>query len=187
MIRKGERKLRILGQLLCGKKGLGISQVFMFIVAALTFSVIMIFGFKAITGFLSDAQKVEFVQFKVDLETAIKNIYTDYGAVRREQFNPPATFTRICFIDLDYSPTKLEIDELCTFDPIACTVWENSEGYDSGEENVFLTPPAEVRIKVNRVSANGGYLCENIQNGVFSLILEGKGDRTEISRITDEI
>ena len=50
----------------------------------------------------------------------------------------------------------------------------------------FLTPPAEVRIKVNRVSANGGYLCENIQNGVFSLILEGKGDRTEISRITDE-
>lgn len=169
------------------KKGLGVSQVFIFIVAALTFSVIMIFGFKAITGFLKDAQKVEFVQFKVDLETSIKEVYADYGAVRREQFNPPAIFSRICFIDLDYNPNKLELDELCSYDPVACTVWQNSEGYNSEEENVFLTPPAEVRIKVNRISMEKGYLCENIQGGVFSLILEGKGDRTHLSKITDEI
>lgn len=168
------------------KRGLGVSQVFMFIVAALTFSIIMIFGFKAITGFLGDAQKVEFVQFKVDLETSIKEVYADYGAVRREQFNPPTVFSRICFIDLDYNPTRSEVDELCVLDPIACTVWQNSEGYSSAEENVFLVPSADVRIKVNRISMERGYLCENIQGGVFSLILEGKGDRTYISKITDE-
>jgi len=43
------------------KKGLAIGQVFIFIVAAITFALIMIFGYKAISGFISSGEEVEFV------------------------------------------------------------------------------------------------------------------------------
>ena len=43
------------------KKGIGVGQVFVFIVAALSFALILIFGYKAISGFLKSGEDVAFV------------------------------------------------------------------------------------------------------------------------------
>lgn len=175
-----------------GKKGLGIGQVFIFIVAAITFALIMIFGYKAISGFLSSGEDVQFTQFKTDLENSVKGIYTEYGSVRIEKFNLPLKYEQICFVDMD-----ADFDEsLCDIDGAACGVWEDAQevvpgkageektGYEIVDENVFLTPTAPVKIKVYKIStANEGkdYLCLPITKGTFSLVLEGRGDRTELS------
>lgn len=163
------------------KKGLGIGQVFVFIVAAITFAMIMIFGYKAISGFLSSGEDVAFVQFKTGLESSVKKLYTEFGSVRVEKFTAPSKYKQICFVDLDadYDPG------LCKFDQVACTVWEESAGYDSVDENVFLKPSAPVKIKVYKISIDPAvgrnFLCANIENGFFTVVLEGKGDRTELS------
>mgnify|MGYP005629217997 FL=1 len=47
-----------------GKKGMGIGQVFAFIVAGLTFAFVLIFGYGAIADFLDKGETVEFLQFK---------------------------------------------------------------------------------------------------------------------------
>ncbi len=179
------------------KKGMAIGQVFMFIVMVITFGVLMLFGYKAIAGFLEKGQQVEFVQFKNDLEAAVQRISTDYGSVRVENFYLPPSYEEICFINADYdsSLAQREMPLLCQKNVVACSVWEDvlaSGGFLATDENTFLLPPAPVKIKVAPLSisegtdADGnpfsrGYLCVPILRGKFSLQLSGFGDHTEIS------
>lgn len=159
------------------KKGIGVGQVFVFIVAAITFALIMIFGYKAISGFVSSGEDVAFVQFKTDIENAVKNIYTEYGAVRVEEFRVPSNFEQICLVDLNAEPNP----SLQSTDPVAYAVWQDAQlagGYSGADENVFLVPPAPVKIKVFDIKMVDDYLCQNISLGTFSLALEGRGDHT---------
>jgi hypothetical protein len=178
------------------KKGMGIGQVFIFIVAAITFALIMIFGYNAINSFLESGENVEFVQFKTSLENSLKRIYTEYGAIRIQQFSIPVRYEKICFVDLDYKPSDQEIQRLCKIDPLACDTWRTAiseNGYQSAEQNVFLSPrqDRQVVIKINPITISDaqdediklGFLCPEVKGGLFSVVLEGKGDHTEISAI----
>lgn len=173
-----------------GKKGIGVGQVFIFIVAALTFALILIFGYRAITGFLKSGEDVAFVQFKTGLESSVRKIYTEFGSVRVERYSTPLAYTQICFVDLD-APSD---SGLCAFDQYGCSVWQiasdSGKGYEGVEENVFLTPPAPVPIKVYRISIedkNGkNFLCVPIKQGAFSMVMEGRGDKTLLSELPSE-
>lgn len=169
------------------KRGIGVGQVFIFIVAALTFALILIFGYRAITGFMKSGEDVAFVQFKTGLESSIKKIYTEFGSVRVERYTTPGVYSQICFVDMDkpYDP------DLCSFDQVACSVWketsEAGKGYDGVDENVFLTPPAPVKIKVYSISVEEkdekNFLCVPIKQGAFSMVMEGRGDKTLLSEV----
>ena len=189
-------------KLFIGKKGIGIGQVFVFIIAAITFGLITIFGYQAISGFLQSGEEVAFVQFKTELESSIKKIYTEYDSVRKKDFTTPTNFERVCFVDLEYNPdpdnplaVQEEIAELCDIDPVACGAWKSvvdeypvdpAVRFAAADQNVFMKPPSPVTLKVHKISiydSDGtrkvkGYLCEPIKNGRFPVILIGKGDRT---------
>ena len=175
------------------RKAIGIGEVFVYIVSALTFALIMIFGYKAIGGFLDRGEQVEFYQFKTDLENSVKKIYTEYGSVRREEFRLPTKYTKICFVDVEFTLSAIdaEIQNLCGINQVACDVWKSvqnipdADKFISVEQNVFLTPIAPVPIKVYkiRIKDGSGYLCPEINNGKFCLELEGLGGSTQISKI----
>ena len=159
-------------------KAMGVGQVFVFIIAAITFSLIMIFGYKALTDFMHQGEKVQFFQFKTDIERSIKEIYTEYGAVRVQEFRTPAKTSQVCFVDFDaaYDP------DLCQKDVLACTLWETSPGFLKVDQNIFLTPPAEIKIKGGaKIKMEKGFLCLPVQEGTFKITLEGKGDHTYLS------
>lgn len=172
------------------KKGIGVGQVFIFIVAALTFALILIFGYRAISGFLKSGEDVAFVQFKTKLESDIKKLYTEFGSVRVERYSTPVTYNQVCFVDIEQPYDS----ELCQFDQVACSVWKETSdagrGYDGVDENVFLTPPAPVKIKVYRVSIEDkegkNFLCIPIKQGAFSMVMEGRGDKTLLSELPSE-
>ncbi len=150
-------------------------------VAAITFAFIMIFGYSAIGDFLDKGETVEFYQFKSELENSIKRIYSEYGSVRQEDYQLPGEYSQICFVDLDSDYD----DTLCEYDAIACDVWETAynsgDGYDGADENVFLKPSAPVAMKVYKISIDDGFICMDINNGLFTLRLEGLGSRTKLS------
>ncbi len=167
---------------------MGIQQVFVFIVAAIVFAIITIFGYSAITDFIDKGEQVEFYQFKTEIESSIKKIYPEFGAVRQEEYRVPVEYEQICFVDLDapFDPSS----ELCEKDPIACDVWETAQdplaeitGYAAADENVFLKPPAPIALKVFTLDIDGGFLCEDINGGRFSLRLEGRGSSVELSSV----
>ncbi len=174
-------------RLIRSKKGLGVGEVFIYIVAALTFAVIMIFGYKIINDFIHRGEDVQFLQFKNDLESSVKKIYADYGSSRKETFHLPGGFDQICFVDFDSSYNE----KFCDYDTVACSFWKDDAGveggYDAASENVFLKPAAAQQIKIFQFSVipakegEEGFLCVPIVKGSFTLILEGKGDRTELS------
>ncbi len=175
-------------------KAMGIGQVFMFIVLALTFAVIAIFGFKAINDFMQKGEQVEFISFKTDLESAVKRIESDFGSVRIEPLYPPGKFESICFVNMDYAATDEELEVLCRWNPLACQVWEEAraaiqrggDGYDAVDENVFLQPASLVPLKVSRIRmSNGfGFDCRSIHEGRVEVRLEGKGSHTAVEILT---
>ena len=168
---------------------MGIAQVFIFIVAGITFAVIMIFGYSTISDFLSTGEKVQFTQFKGNLENSVKTIYSQYGSVRVKKFSIPTKYSQICIVDLDYDFTDSEYNQLCKFSRAACDSWKTAKeegGYDKVNGNVFLKPISpDIKVfKLKVVDENEeskGFICEKIVQGSFSLVLEGKGDHTEIS------
>ena len=160
-------------------KGIGVGQVFVFIIAAISFALIMIFGYKAITDFAAKGKNVQFFQFKTDLENSIKRIYTEYGAVQIETFHPPLDYKQICFVDFDSPYNK----QLCEFDQIACSAWETTPSYEAADANIFLTLPAPTQIKSEaRIKMEHGFLCLPIVDGSFKVAMEGKGDHTYLSK-----
>jgi len=187
------------------KKAMGVGQVFVFIIAALSFALIMIFGYKMISGFIISGEKVEFAKFSSDLSSSVQKIYTEYGAVRVKDFRVPGSYNKICFVDMDWQATNEEIDELCAQDALACSVWQDAitpnpnnnnkpGGYAAIDQNVFLTPTALTPIKVYKISVVKaieetadpedtipvGFICQEIKRGFFRLLLEGKGDKTQL-------
>jgi len=183
------------------RKGVGVAQVFIFMLAAISFALIMIFGYRAVQGFLSSGEEVQLVQFRTELDSSIKKIYTEYGSVREENYKAPTNYQKICFVNLEYPATATDIANLKKEDFQAGLALEEARnfqineqkseaGYERVDENVFLSPSTErlTQIKVYRISignesdtnAEYPYACVPIRNGAFSLILEGKGDRTKI-------
>lgn len=176
------------------KKAMAIGQVFVFIIAGLTFALILIFGYTQVNKFLKTGETVQFAEFKTNLENSIKGIQTDYGSVRQKPFHLPAYYEKICFIDLNYKPSPQEIASLCAESQAACDVWqeadqvnvEGKDGYAMSDANVFLKPIAPVIIKISPITISDntnqkrGFLCRSIIQGSFTLIIEGKGDHTEL-------
>jgi len=186
------------------KKAMGVGQVFVFIIAALSFALIMIFGYKMISGFIISGEKVEFAKFSSDLSSSVQKIYTEYGAVRVKDFRVPGSYNKICFVDMDWQATNEEIDELCAQDALACSVWQDAQtkdpttnkpgGYASIDQNVFLAPTSLTPLKVYKLSVVEeneetadpedtipvGFICQEIKRGSFRLLLEGRGDKTQL-------
>ncbi|MFA6461515.1 MAG: hypothetical protein WCV90_04550 [Candidatus Woesearchaeota archaeon] len=181
------------------KKGVGVGQVFIFIMAGVAFTLILIFGYRAINSFLSSGEGVQLVQFKTNLESSIKKIYTEYGSVRVNNYRVSGSFQQICFVNLDYPQiTNDQIEKLKELNLAAGLALKDAQqaqqegknGYASVDENVFLSPLVEglAKIKVYQISigdrndeeASLPYVCPPIKSGSFSLILEGKGDHTKI-------
>ena len=172
------------------RRGLGVEQTFVYVVAAITFALIMIFGYRTIVGFQHTGQQAQLVQFKNTLENSIKSIYSNYGSVQQENFVVPQGYSQLCLVDMDYQITTEGLQQLCHYDQIACTVWQQAaqarqqgkSGFQSVDENVFLQPASEVPIKVFEFHLeNGqGFLCQEIVGSKMSLRLEGKGSYTQI-------
>ena len=170
--------------LFSGKKGQGIGQVFVFIVAGLTFAFVMIFGYKAISDFLEKGESVEFLQFKNEIESSVKQIASEYGSMRKTSYFLPAKYEQICFLNLDAEYDAQS--SFCEDNFIACDIWEtasNEGGYNGADENVFLTPPAPIAIKVHKIELDQDFLCVDITGGSFEVRLEGKGSRTKITSV----
>jgi len=173
------------------KKAVVMSQVFIYIVAAIVFAVVLIFGYQAISGFLEKGEQVAFVTFKTDLESAVREVYSDFGKVvvynERNPFSVPGEYERVCFLDLDYEGPK-EIRGICILNSpdyhfIACDYWRSGTGWEEADQNVFLEPAGLGPIKVLPVKMDKGYACFPVIGGRIEMRLEGEGTYVEISEV----
>ncbi len=76
-----------------------ISQAFIYILAIIVFSLVLLFGYKSIKGLISQSEKVDYIHFKTKLESTIKRV--DYGDKIIEEFSVPKGYNEVCFINLE--------------------------------------------------------------------------------------
>lgn len=174
------------------KKAVVMGQVFIYIVAAIVFAVVLIFGYRAISGFLEKGEQVGFVTFKTDLESAIQEVYSDYGKVvvynERNPFSVPGKYERVCFIDLGYDEVGRQNEGICNpndadYHFIACDYWRSGVDWEEADQNVFLEPAGLGPIKVLPVKMDDGYICLPVIGGRIEMRLEGKGTYVQISEV----
>lgn len=152
-------------------------QLFVFLLAAILFGLILIYGYKAIKSFGEQSKETVFIEFKSNLQTAIKTSLMDYGSVKKFKLNMPLEFKEICFIDFDTLKIKTsKLNELAGTRPLIYNAIESGT-----DQNVFLTPMAQTPLKVEKLEISSGFACfENLKAGI-TLKLEGKGDKVGVS------
>lgn len=160
------------------KKGEITGQLFVFLLAIILFGLILIYGYKAVKTFGEKSKETAFIEFKENLQTAIRTALMDYGSVKKFQLAIPSNYKEVCFIDLETLQIKnTRLNELANTRPLIFNAIETGTS-----QNIFLVPMAESPLQVEKLSIDEGFICfENIKIGV-SLRLEGKGKSVGISR-----
>jgi len=167
-----------------------LSQVFIYIFAAVLAVSIMLYGYRMIKGFGQRTEQIGLVRFKTDLESEIRQIASDYGSVKKVELTLPSKYIKVCFIDstitYETNPEVINNSEICkiepgnpNFNPLGCDAWR------SGTQNIFLVPWADFVIKTGKIKVDpeGDYaLCIPTINNRITLRLEGLGDRTKIEK-----
>ncbi len=151
-----------------------IGQVFIYILAIIIFSGILLYGYKIIKGFSNKADDVTFIQLTTDLKTSVKKIKSDYGTVIKKELRIPGKYSTICFIDLDYLAEISLQDE----HPAVYNSWK-----DKTKENMFLITATEdiQPYHIEGIKISSKYNCMAVNQGKILLRLEGKGEYVELS------
>jgi hypothetical protein len=159
-------------------------QVFIYIMAAVIFGLVMIYGYKAISTLVSRGNDVALIQFRADITSAIQRISSSSDA-RRLELSIPSKFRQVCFVDsyerdrrapgFDESPPAQRPADL---DAVIYDSWA-----DRAPQDVFLLPSSEFQIFAGNIEiAPPHYLCVNVISGRIALRLEGRGDHALVSQ-----
>jgi hypothetical protein len=162
------------------KKAQVAGQIFIYIIAVVVIGLIIAYGYSAIKGFTKRGEEVEYITLQKSIENSVKAITSDYGSIKRPDFNVPGKYEMVCFVDKNlYSET----DELCRpdselYQPLVCSAWK------LGNDNVFLVPDGSESFDVGKIVMEGGkhFICFNVVGNRIKLQLTGLGDKVEVSK-----
>lgn len=167
-------------------KGQIIGQAFIFILAAILFSLILLFGYRAISRIGETQSEVELIEFKDGLSSAVGKVRLDYGSVKKYSLKIPDMFKEVCLIDLAFM-TGLQggkkLEALKNVKPLIVDAIEAGT-----DQNVFTNPFSKTPITIGAIETGNAkefgypaYMCIKNTGVVIDLRLEGLGDRTRIS------
>lgn len=163
------------------KKSQIYSQIFIYILALVLTSVILIYGYNAIQNFNKRANQVCFLKFKNDLSNAIESITSDYGSVKKKDLQLCSGYNKVCFVEsfepLSQSSRQNPESNVNSLDPII-----KDSIASNTEKNVFLVDKiAKESFYAGNISVAGDVLCIDPKNNEISLRLEGMGNHVKLS------
>ncbi len=155
------------------KAEMSTSQIFTYILALVVTSLILLYGYNAITKMKSQTDTVSLLQFKNDLTNAIDSLSYDYGSVEIKRLAAPPGFNELCFVNLEASPAP-------SFDP-KYNLIKNS--FDSGSKNnVFLLGVSAFEpFQVTKISPDSNFVCIPSVGGKIPVRLEAVGGAVKVS------
>jgi hypothetical protein len=156
-----------------------IGQVFIFIIAGIVFVLILGYGYKAIMGFIEKGEKVELIDFRNELDSAITVIKRDYGSVQRVDLRIPPNIKEVCFVTSNPDDIKSSAwqDNLKQKSQMMYDSWLMGSG-----KNVFLLPKRTDDLQIGDILIDPeGFLCAPVSGSKVSLRVEGTGNRAKIS------
>ncbi|MBI2654694.1 hypothetical protein HYX02_07875 [Candidatus Woesearchaeota archaeon] len=149
------------------------SQVFIYILTIVLVSFILVYGYNAIQNFKKRAEQVSCLKFRNDLANSVESILSDFGTVKRKDFQLCAGYSKVCFVESFENP-KLPNNA----DPII----KDSVLSNTGK-NVFLVDNiAKESFYAGKIAVEPDVFCIDAFNNKVSLRLEGRGNHVLLSR-----
>lgn len=171
-----------------GKKAEVPAQIMTYVLAAILFGLIMIFGYNVVVSMRLSGESVAMVKFKTQLEGDIKKMAMETGRTTRlYEYPSPGNFGEICFIDSDYLAGGLTPEQENNLKDSNCGEKNKKMLIDSADagiqSNMFLFPGTR-NFEIGSIEVDKGCVCIPSRAGKFSMRMRGKGDRAQISKDT---
>ncbi|NQV09306.1 hypothetical protein HQ529_05640 [Candidatus Woesearchaeota archaeon] len=146
------------------------TQVFIYIIALVVVSLIMLYGYNSIKKIREQTTVVEHIQFRTDLENTVKRISYEFGTIEKRTIDVPGGYNQICFVGSETT----SIDE--TKYPIIQSI------ISSSDDNVFMVKSlAEESFYVGAITVDDGFKCFDVIGGKINIQLEAFGEKVGIS------
>ena len=170
-----------------GKKAQMPGQIFIYILAIVIVGAIIVYGYTAIKDFSDRGDQVAFVSFKTSFENTVKTMVSDYGTIKRPDFDVPPQYERVCAVDF----SKAASGPICSpgdpdYEPVICSAWKqgatqqaSSPDKDVLLSNIFLTPDGSESFHVGHIKIKDGYICSPVKNGRINIQFKSVGDGVE--------
>jgi len=165
-----------------------LNHVFTIIATLLVAGAIIAIGASSFGGLMKDKCTADFVGFKDDMLSAVKND-NHYGSVTGEEFRTPCDYSLLCLVDKDAVKDSLTLRMPDALDHQAQFLIKDS--VESGVEmNVFLissdeTVPVGYSDKLVLDPNGEGILCIKPRSGKFSMVMKGQGQTTLVQSKND--
>ena len=172
-----------------------IGQVFIYTLAAITFAVILLFGYKAINNLVAQGRSVALLELRQQIQSAVSSMSSSPD-VEKLVLSIPSKYRKICFVANATETNKLgtclcmncirkPLPSGCPckggnesdFNAVICNAWKSDT-----RQNVFLVPMGDVEIAVGRMTLDHDYSCFEPVRGRVSLRLQGRGDSTYLTK-----
>jgi hypothetical protein len=151
------------------------AQIFIYIIAVVLFSLILIYGYNAIQDFRGRSEQISFIKFKTDLISTIDRVSPDYGTLKREDFFIGGDFSSVCFVQSYKREENLGLIDFAN--PLV------EDSVVSGTpDNVFLfTDTLQDSFDAGQLNVTDRYHCFKVVSGRVRIQFLGQGDHTYIS------
>lgn len=151
-------------------------QIFVWAIAAIMMTLLLLFGYRAIKGLSDRGEQVQYIEFQNQLKSTVEGT-RDYGSERRVSFNAPVGFKKVCFVrtypDLP-SQDVIPSDYPIIKDQVQSRV---------KDANVFLIKDiTEESFYIGDVDVDGDILCIEVVRGEVNIRIKGFGRYAKIFR-----
>ncbi|MBU0615520.1 MAG: hypothetical protein KJ601_05480, partial [Nanoarchaeota archaeon] len=158
------------------KKGQFQSQAFIYILGALIFVMILLYGYNAITGLNKQQGQAKEIELKTNLENTITALSSDYGSIKTKTFSVPSRYDELCFTSTTFRD-ELPPAFVSKYPIIADAV-------ETGD-NAFLIGKDFDAFQVEKLNLPNMVVCVPVVDGQIKLRIEGKGNSALISAIEE--
>jgi len=153
------------------KRGLIISQVFIYAISLVIIGIILIMGYKYISGTKDTIDKTDILLLKNKLTNDIESITSDFGSEKKVSYSILPS-TELCLVDKD----NVNINNLNDYPLIKDSLEDNIE------KNAFLVGNSIFEsFYIGELEINDPYfLCLKPVSGKINFVIEGKGNKALI-------
>ena len=164
------------------KKGQIQAQVFVYVLAMLVISLVLLYGYRSISVMQERAKQVDILALKNEVIKAVEKVSNDYGTVRSPIFNIPKEYTEMCFIDLGDGGSTSPASVLQNEHPLVYEAWDDASANvflikDLVEESFLVGDTDRSLIYIDAPR----YICFEIINSRVKVRLEGMGGKSKLS------
>jgi hypothetical protein len=155
------------------------SEIFIYILALIIFSLILLYGYNAISKFRSETNTVSLLQFKNELTNIVEKLGYEYGTIEKKELTLPSGYSKICFATLSepYEITMYSGSDIGSYPIIQDSLSSNVKN------NVFLISNGKIEpFYIGGITVEpNNFNCYVAVSGKVNVKFEAKGKTVLVS------